>query len=84
MGVRPEYIDISPDLKKTEGYLADVDIRFVEPQGSHSILIANVGETEIKIHTSKYMDIKAGSRASLNVKEGRVMFFDCDNGKRVK
>lgn len=84
MGVRPEYIEIYPDLQRTEGYLADVDIRFVEPQGSHSILIANVGETEIKIHTSKYMEIKAGSRVSLNVKEGRVMFFDCENGKRVK
>jgi len=84
MGVRPEFISISPEMARTEGYLADVEIHFVEPQGSHSILILDMGGNEIKIHTSRYMDIQAGTRISINVKEERVMFFDCDTGVRVK
>lgn len=84
MGVRPEYCEISPDGKRTEGYLCDVKIDFVEPQGSHSILITSVGGTEIKIHTTKYMDMAAGTRVSLGVLDGRVMFFDCETTKRIK
>lgn len=84
MGVRPEYCEISPDRSRTAGYLCDVKIDFVEPQGSHSILIASVGDTEIKIHTTKYMEMTSGTMVSLGVPDNRVMFFDCDTTKRIK
>ena len=42
MGVRPEYCAVSPDCVQTEGYMCDVTVEFVEPQGSHSILITRV------------------------------------------
>lgn len=84
MGVRPEFLEISPELTKTEGFLCETDISFVEPQGSHSILIAMVGDVEIKIHTTKYMEIKPDTRVAVNVKNEMVMFFDCDTTKRIK
>ncbi|MDF2473038.1 MAG: sugar transporter ATP-binding protein [Anaerocolumna sp.] len=84
MGVRPEFIDISPEMEKTEGYICDTNISFVEPQGSHSILITRIGEVEIKIHTVKYMYMKPNTNVALNVKSEKVMFFDCDSTKRIK
>lgn len=84
MGVRPEYCEIFSDMSKTEGYMCDVNINFVEPQGSHSILITKVGEKEIKIHTTSYMDIVPNTKVSLGVSKGRVMFFDCETTKRIK
>jgi uncharacterized protein (DUF2345 family) len=55
----------------------------VEPQGSFSILIARAGETEIKIVSSDHMDIPAGRKVSLNVKDGQGMFFDPETGIRL-
>lgn len=84
MGVRPEYCEIFADKTRTAGYMCDVKIDFVEPQGSHSILITKVNGKEIKIHTTKYMEIASGTTVSLGVQENRVMFFDCDTTKRIK
>ncbi|GHT67489.1 sugar ABC transporter ATP-binding protein [Spirochaetia bacterium] len=84
MGVRPEFIDASLKMQKTEGYLCDTEIEFVEPQGSFSILIAHVGETEIKILTSEHMEIPVNTKVSLNVKDELVMFFDPDTGQRIR
>lgn len=84
MGVRPEYCEISDQMERTDGYMCDITIDFVEPQGSHAILIAHVGDTEIKIHTTKYMEMKAGTRVSMGVLQERVMFFDCETTKRIK
>lgn len=84
MGVRPEYCQISPDMMKSEGYMCDINIDFVEPQGSHAILISKAGEKEIKIHTTSYMDIEPNTKVSLGVANGRVMFFDCKTTKRIK
>ncbi len=84
MGVRPEYIEVSPEMEKTEGYLCDTQIRFVEPQGSHSILITDIGGKEIKIHTIEHMYIKPKTKVSLNVKSDKVMFFDRETTKRIK
>lgn len=84
MGVRPEFFEISPELDKTEGFICETDISFVEPQGSHAILIAMVGDVEIKIHTTKYMELKPDTHVALNVKKEMVMFFDCDTTKRIK
>lgn len=84
MGVRPEYIDLSFSLEQPGGYLCNTRIDFVEPQGSHAILITRVDGEEVKIHTTSYMEVAPGTKVSLNVKNERVMFFDCDTTFRIK
>ena len=84
MGIRPEYMDVSPEMEKTDAYLCDLDISFVEPQGSHSILISKVGKKDVKLHTVDHMHIKAGTRVACNIKNDMVMFFDKETGLRVK
>jgi ABC-type sugar transport systems, ATPase components len=84
MGVRPEFIDTCEEGAKESGYLCDVNIDFVEPQGTHSILIVKIDGKEIKIMTTKYMDIKPNTRVSLYVRDGNTMFFDCETSRRIK
>jgi multiple sugar transport system ATP-binding protein len=84
LGVRPEFIDLSPDMRQSEGYLCDTTVEFVEPQGSFSIFDARAGSDEIKIVNSDRMDIPAGRRVSLNVKDGMAMFFEPETGKRIR
>ncbi len=85
MGIRPEYIDISPGKKEGEGYLCDAEIDFIEPQGSHSILITGIGTNRnVKIHTVEYMNMKPGTKVSCYVKNEMVMFFDKETTKRIK
>lgn len=84
MGIRPEYIDVSPAMEKKEGYLCDLRINFVEPQGSHSILIGRIGQKEVKIHTSEHMELGPGTKVSCSVKNERVMFFDRDTSLRIR
>ncbi|HBM75118.1 MAG TPA: sugar ABC transporter ATP-binding protein [Clostridiaceae bacterium] len=84
MGIRPEFIDVSAEGNKPSEYLCDTTINFVEPQGTHSILIANIGENETKIMTTKYMDIKPKTKVPLYVREGKAMFFDEETTRRIK
>jgi multiple sugar transport system ATP-binding protein len=83
LGVRPESITISPRFEKTQSYLCDAAIDFVEPQGSYSVLIAHIGAEEIKIVTAEFMELPVNTKVSLNIKEGEAMFFDSDSGKRI-
>jgi multiple sugar transport system ATP-binding protein len=84
LGVRPEFITVSTDMRQTEGHLCDTELEFVEPQGSFSILIAHAGADEIKIVSSDHMDLPEGRRVSLNVKDGLAMFFDPATGHRIR
>ena len=84
LGIRPEFIGVSPKMEKTSSYLCDTVIDFAEPQGSYSILIAQVGGEEIKIVNSDFVDISAGTPVSLNVREGEAMLFDPGTGLRIR
>lgn len=84
LGVRPEYIDLSFSMDRTKGYLCDTVIDFVEPQGSHAILITKIGGNEVKIHTTTYMEMAPKTNVALNVKDDKVMFFDRDTSCRIK
>ena len=84
LGVRPEYIDLSFSMDRTKGYLCDTVIDFVEPQGSHAILITKIGGNEVKIHTTTYMEMAPKTNVALNVKDDKVMFFDRDTSFRIK
>ena len=84
LGVRPEYIDLSFSMDRTKGYLCDTVIDFVEPQGSHAILITKIGGNEVKIHTTTYREMAPKTNVALNVKDDKVMFFDRDTSCRIK
>ena len=84
LGVRPEYIDLSFSMDRTKGYLCDTVIDFVEPLGSHAILITKIGGNEVKIHTTTYMEMAPKTNVALNVKDDKVMFFDRDTSCRIK
>lgn len=84
LGVRPEYIDLSFSMDRTKGYLCDTVIDFVEPQGSHAILITKIGGNEVKIHTTTYMEMAPKTNVALNMKDDKVMFFDRDTSCRIK
>lgn len=84
MGIRPEFLHLSPEMERTEGFLSDVTINFVEPQGSHAILITHIGANEVKIHSTQHMEMKPNTKGVLNVKNEKVMFFDCDTSDRIK
>ncbi|MDR3139394.1 MAG: ABC transporter ATP-binding protein, partial [Treponema sp.] len=83
MGIRPEFILASPGMERGPGYLCDTVIRFVEPQGSYSILIADAGGEEIKILSYENREIPVNTPVSLNVKDEEAMFFDPGSGRRI-
>lgn len=84
LGIRPEYIQADEGLRQKEGYLCDTSIHFVEPQGSYSILIMDVGGQEVKVVTTENMEVPVGTKVSLNVKDGLSMFFDPETGLRIR
>jgi multiple sugar transport system ATP-binding protein len=88
LGIRPEFLrpEISGSpaaAEKSGSFLCDTVIDFAEPQGNYSVLIARVGSEEIKIVSSGFMDLTAGTPVSLNVKDGEAMFFDPGSGRRI-
>jgi multiple sugar transport system ATP-binding protein len=83
LGIRPEFILASAGTERGPGYLCDTAIRFVEPQGSYSILIADVGGEEIKILSYENREIPVNTPVSLHVKDEEVMFFDPGSGRRI-
>lgn len=83
-GIRPEFLEESPEGLHTDTFLAEADIDFVEPQGSHSILITKIGSTQVKIHTVEHMNLTPGTHIAMNVKAGMDMFFDKETGKRIR
>ncbi len=84
MGIRPEFIDIFKEDNQEGEFLCDTNINFVEPQGTHSILIVSIGGQEVKIMTTKYMDIRTGTKLSLHVRDGKAMFFDKGTTHRIR
>lgn len=84
MGIRPEFIDISADQNTIDDYLCETTIQFVEPQGTHSILIVSLEGLEVKIMTTRFMDIKPNTRVPLYIKKGKAMFFDTVTSNRIR
>ena len=81
LGIRPEYIETvgSGD----EGTFAKAKVNFVEPQGSHSVLILDIGTHEIKTEASEFSKLKAGENVGLRIRDDRMAFFDQDTTKRI-
>jgi len=83
MGIRPENIEIHTQEKITEGLLFEAKADFVEPQGSHIIVIINQNNNIVKV-SSPLLDLEPKTKIYLNVKEHRVMFFDPTTEKRIR
>ena len=82
LGLRPEYIEaIKPS--DDDSVFAKATVNFVEPQGSHSVLILDIGNHEIKIEASEFSKLKSGENVGLTIKDDRMAFFDRDTTKRI-
>lgn len=81
MGVRPENLEISH--KKSSDTLFTSNADFIEPQGSHVIIITKLGDSPIKI-SSPLLDLQAKSKIYVRVKENKAMFFNPTTEKRIR
>jgi multiple sugar transport system ATP-binding protein len=81
IGIRPEALEIQ--FAKDENTLLSAVADFIEPQGSHVIIISKVNDQSIKISTS-FLDMKPKTRIFLTVKNHQVMFFDKTTEKRIR
>lgn len=81
VGVRPESITV--ETKKSNDYFIKTHADFIEPQGSHIIIISKVGDQTIKI-SSQLLDLKPKSEIFLHVKKRQIMFFDKETQKRLR
>ena len=82
LGIRPECLDIIPKFKDSVK-LEDIKIKFIEPQGSHSILIFNVNGHEKKLITDPDKQIYTNSNNSLYLDLNKIGFYDKETGKRI-
>jgi multiple sugar transport system ATP-binding protein len=81
LGIRPESFEISS--KRLQQTIMQTKADFIEPQGSHVIVISKCGEQSIKI-SSPILDLKPKSTIFLSVKNRQVMFFDQITEKRIR
>ncbi len=80
VGVRPEFFRIDNSCDEC---FARGSILFIEQQGSHAIVIAEVGSNQVKIMTSDYEKLSRHENIKLTVDLGKVGFFDKDTEKRI-
>ncbi len=81
-GVRPENFVILDEKSKDKG-LFECEIEFVEPQGSHTVIVVELNGKQLKIVTSDVLTFKIGDKIKVGVNE-KYMLFDQDSGKRIK
>lgn len=81
MGVRPENLEILPETEKDCLFASLAD--FIEPQGSHVIVLTKVGNAVVKI-SSPLLELQAKSAIHVRVKEKTAMFFNKETEKRIR
>jgi multiple sugar transport system ATP-binding protein len=77
LGVRPENIDILEDAP------IEAVCRLIEPQGSHNIVLAEIGEQRMKLSVNPDIDLKIDQPFRLRLKSGHYHFFDPETGERL-
>ena len=80
VGVRPEFFTMNTPGKEV---FASASVMFIEQQGSHAIVIADVGGNQVKIMTTDYESLSRGQLIRLSVNPLKVGFFDRDTEKRI-
>lgn len=81
VGIRPEAFEIQHS--KTENTFVSTIADFIEPQGSHVIVISKLDDQNIKISTP-LLDLKPKTPIHLTVKNHQVLFFDKTTEQRIR
>lgn len=79
LGVRPEDFIITYE---DEG-LFESKVRFVEPQGSHVIVVADLLGQELKIVSSSLFDIEVSQKINIGI-GNKYFFFDKESEVRIR
>jgi len=79
LGVRPE--DFSASYSD-EG-LFESNVRFIEPQGSHIIIVVDLLDEELKIVSTSLFDVKVNEKVKIGI-SNRYFFFDKESGLRIR
>jgi len=80
-GVRPENFVIVENNEIQ--VLFSKKILFLEPQGSHTIVVVDIDGKEVKLVSSDVVTLKVGQDINIGV-NGKFMLFNSENGLRIK
>ncbi len=78
MGVRPENFIVSDKEK-----LFETKIHFIEPQGSHVVLVIDLKGQQLKLVSSELFDLKVGQSIGVGINQ-KSLFFNKESGKRIR
>lgn len=78
LGIRPENFTVDK-----QGGIIHAKVLFVEPQGSHTVLVSEIDDTRIKIVTSDVLTYEVDQNISIGI-NNKFMLFDQENGKRIR
>ena len=81
LGVRPENFVVVKDNEID--VLFSSKILFIEPQGSHTIIVVEVEGKQLKIVSSEVLTFRVGQEIKIGVNE-KYMLFDSETGIRIK
>lgn len=82
LGIRPENLQILCPADRREVF-AKATINFIEQQGSHAIVIVDMGGNQVKIMKSEYETLKKGQIIELGVNKDKLGFFDKETECRI-
>jgi len=82
LGIRPENFEIVHDDTAHKA-LFTRKILFIEPQGSHTIIVVEVDGRQIKLLTSDVMSYTVGQEIQIGIND-KYMLFDAETEKRIK
>ncbi|QBK31986.1 TOBE domain-containing protein [Roseitalea porphyridii] len=77
LGIRPE------DFRVQSGDARNVDVTFVEPLGSDTLVHGRVGEQEVPLRIDPQAPVRIGDRLPVAVNAAKLQAFDPDTGLRV-
>ena len=77
LGVRPENIEVKEDAP------IEAVCRLIEPQGSHNIVLAEIGDQRMKLSVDPDVNLKIDKPFHLALKPSHYHFFDPDSGERL-
>jgi multiple sugar transport system ATP-binding protein len=82
LGIRPENFVVVSD-ETDPSILFTRKILFVEPQGSHTIIVVEVDGKQLKLVTSDVMSYTVGQEIKIAMND-KYMLFDAETEKRIK
>lgn len=79
LGVRPENMTISYD----EVGLFTRKVQYIEPQGSHTVIVVELLDQQLKLVSNNIFDIKVGEEIHIGI-NNNYFFFDKEDGRRIR